>query len=132
MCSALSFTIEIGPQDNWYTVDTCTGIDVPVLTGNFGTLAPPRIVRFVADDPDDLDAVYSAGDTLALGARRGLAIPREAVHSHVPRTTCHVPPFCCLPPASCFPLPASCSLLPAACLLPFASCSPLPAFCLRD
>ena len=48
-------------------MDTCAGVDVTVLTGNFGSLAPPRLASFVADDPDDLDDVYSAGDTLTLG-----------------------------------------------------------------
>ena len=80
-CSAITFTIEQanpnpnpnpnlnpnpnpnpnpnqGMQENWQTVDTCAGVDVPVLTGNFGTLAPPRLLTFVADDPDDLDDIY--------------------------------------------------------------------------
>ena len=48
-------------------MNTCDGVDVIVLTGNFGTLAPPRLISFVADDPDDLDDIYSAGDTFTLG-----------------------------------------------------------------
>ena len=35
-------------------------MDVTVLRGNFGSLAPPRLASFVADDPDDLDDVHSA------------------------------------------------------------------------
>jgi hypothetical protein len=66
-CTTLTFIIEQGLQENWQTVDTCAGIGVTVLTGNFGTLAPPRLLSFVADDPDDLDDIYSAGDTLTLG-----------------------------------------------------------------
>ena len=68
VCSAIKFTEEVGLDEaNWINVDTCAGIELPVLSGNFGTLAPPRIVSFVVDDPDDLDDVYSAGDTLTLG-----------------------------------------------------------------
>ena len=37
-----------------------------VLSGNYGVATSPRIVSFVADDPDDLDDEYSVGDTLTV------------------------------------------------------------------
>eukprot|EP00163_Fabomonas_tropica_P011415 TRINITY_DN220_c0_g1_i1.p1 TRINITY_DN220_c0_g1~~TRINITY_DN220_c0_g1_i1.p1 ORF type:complete len:1921 (+),score=416.50 TRINITY_DN220_c0_g1_i1:286-5763(+) len=37
----------------------------PQLTGDFGRL-PPQFTSFLADDPDNLDAVFSDGDTLVL------------------------------------------------------------------
>ena len=50
-----------------YCDDPETGArPVPVLEGSFGSLAPPTIVSFVADDPDDFDDVYGPGDTLTL------------------------------------------------------------------
>ena len=39
---------------------------VPTLSGNYGILAAPRVVSFIADDPDNFDEVYSSGDTLTL------------------------------------------------------------------
>lgn len=53
--------------------------NTPVLNGTYGVLAAPRIVAFTADDPDNFDEVYSAGDTLTLVtdiATDGLLPPR--------------------------------------------------------
>jgi hypothetical protein len=61
-------------------VNTCLGKGVPVLQGDFGTFAPPRIISFVVDDPDDLDEVYSAGDTLTLS----LDMATDALSVHEP------------------------------------------------
>lgn len=38
----------------------------PPLSGNWGTLAGPSIVQFVAADPDNMDAIYSVGDTVTI------------------------------------------------------------------
>ena len=43
---------------------------MPTLTGNYGVLAAPRIVKFQADDPDDFDEVYSVRDTLTLTLKK--------------------------------------------------------------
>lgn len=68
------------------TLDACDDPDtglrpVPILNGTYGVLAAPHIVRFEADDPDDFDEVYSAGDTLTIGldiASDALQPPRES------------------------------------------------------
>eukprot|EP00163_Fabomonas_tropica_P012696 TRINITY_DN2403_c0_g1_i3.p1 TRINITY_DN2403_c0_g1~~TRINITY_DN2403_c0_g1_i3.p1 ORF type:complete len:4686 (-),score=1008.71 TRINITY_DN2403_c0_g1_i3:157-14214(-) len=39
----------------------------PVLLGDWGLAAGPEVNLFLANDPDDLDTVFSSGDTLAIG-----------------------------------------------------------------
>ena len=73
-----------------YSVPTCAALSfsgcdavlpaVPVLAGDFGRLSAPRVVSFVANDPDDADEVYGVGDTLTIGidlATDALVPPRS-------------------------------------------------------
>ena len=44
----------------------------PVVGGTLGSLAPPTIISFSVDDPDNGDEVYGAGDVLTIAFDRAI------------------------------------------------------------
>jgi len=60
-----STTTQILSADTTSTASTATS---PVLSGNFGSFisSAPVITSLIADDPDDLDVIYSSGDIIVI------------------------------------------------------------------
>eukprot|EP00727_Mastigamoeba_balamuthi_P005371 m51a1_g14832 hypothetical protein (4244) ;mRNA; f:692485-711070 len=62
----LTLTTQPGAIYNAATNSLASNCTSPAITGSWGNLPGPSIVSFVADDPDDGDAVYSSGDTMTI------------------------------------------------------------------
>eukprot|EP00003_Mantamonas_plastica_P032645 TRINITY_DN897_c0_g3_i9.p1 TRINITY_DN897_c0_g3~~TRINITY_DN897_c0_g3_i9.p1 ORF type:complete len:1090 (+),score=343.75 TRINITY_DN897_c0_g3_i9:1589-4858(+) len=64
-----SFTVDVLPEAGLKDAEEksfASRARVVLSTGHFGTLAGPQLLQCVANDHDDLDAKWSAGDTLLL------------------------------------------------------------------
>ena len=46
----------------------------PIIDGTLGSLAPPRVVSFGVDDPDNDDPAYSDGDVFVIGLDHGVNV----------------------------------------------------------